>query len=99
MITREEFKQYFNEIAGHDFSADGSPLWIPEHDLDSKCTAFIRISAPVKWDIFEQDFITFWEWCKTHLNGQVRCFSSSDDEEWWGFTEPSDIVLWVLKWA
>jgi hypothetical protein len=98
MITREQFSQHFNSLRVG-LGDDDSPLWIAERTLSGPCVAFITINSPVKFDVFEIDFLNFWEWCDKNLLGEVRCFSSSEDEEWWGFTNPNDIVLWALKWA
>jgi hypothetical protein len=101
MITREEFKKYFSLKGGNGITDEGSPLWIPETGLlsDNKCVAFVRLNPPIKSEVFELGFIEFWDWCGDNLKGEVRCFSSNEDEEWWGFTNPHDIVLWMLKWT
>lgn len=40
----------------------------------------------------------FWDWCDKHCQGAVYCYSESDTEQWWGFENKDDIILWSLKW-
>lgn len=72
-------------------TADDHPLWIPEQDLQEPCQYFVCVLAPVR----DRDY---WLWCTNMLQGYVRCFSSSENEEWWGFTNEADITMWSLKW-
>jgi hypothetical protein len=41
----------------------------------------------------------FWSWCQKNCQGTIMCFSSSDDEEWWGFGHQADVAWWLLKWS
>lgn len=42
----------------------------------------------------------YWDWCKETLTGTVACYSTDGDllEEWWGFENHEDIIIWKLKW-
>lgn len=85
------------------------PLWIPE-TFDNKkicCIWFLKVkpldlSSCLITDNYPQGKKEYYySWCKENLKGQVRCFSSDPTdtmEEWWGFTEQNDIMLWMLKW-
>lgn len=98
MITRDEFK----EVARHwhlytDFSADDSPLWAVEQSTQIIPQWFVCVK-PVRVVTQIEDY---WQWCEKHLTGKLLCYSSSDEdqEEWWGFTNKDDGILWILKWA
>lgn len=95
ILTRSEFADYFNGLRPGLGNAD-SPLWIPEDGADPS-EWFVCVSPRQA----HQYKIDFWQWCHQCLLGQVRCYSSSDEEqqEWWGFTNQKDIVLWLLKWS
>jgi len=97
VLTRPEFIDYFRNL---DHRIDGTdplcPLWIPEEGHIT-CHWFVRVSPlgihKFKWK--------YYDWCNRALQGKVRCFSSSSEEqeEWWGFTHEQDITAWILKWA
>lgn len=96
IITRDEFKHVFwAKTEFKDFAAlckDDHPLWIPESDIPTPCTHFVCLPNP----LYEREY---WLWCTDTLAGYVRCFSSKESEEWWGFTNEKDIPLWLLKWT
>lgn len=99
MITREEFKeraQVFTLISQKDITADDSPLWSVERRMKIKPEWFICINR----DTLDVDLKDYWNWCYTHLSGELICYLSSDKHgEWWGFTNKDDIVIWLLKWS
>ena len=97
IYSRKEFADYFNNKRD-ELGADNSPLWAAEEG--SICQWFIKV-RPLSFHKSSAAKSNFWFWCVTHLAGNVVCYSSDDynEEEWWGFTVETDIVLWVLKWG
>lgn len=99
--TREGFKivirRWFPNNPG--MVDDDSPVWCPEHDMTDKCEWFVCVPClSLSRNNIKDDY---WLWCTNNLNGYVRCFMSDSDnnKEWWGFTDGSDITVWLLKWA
>lgn len=97
ILTRQQFKAYFDKLDPR-VTVRGGPLWIPETFDDKKirCRWFVQV-RPVELG----DRVEYWSWCRSALNGELRCFScnNEDQEEWWGFTHRRDIAYWLLKWA
>lgn len=101
MITRAEFKHLAKTWHPHeDWSLPDSPLWIPEH-RDFVIPEWFVCVYPIKIGETRQDCQDFWDWCADNLSGKLLCYMSDtdDQEEWWGFTNQKDIVLWMLRWA
>lgn len=98
MISRQEFIEYFRSL---DARIDGddplSPLWVPEEHGQITCQCFVCIK-PIQAYKFKSKY---YQWCRDTLNGETRCFSTSSEsqQEWWGFTDPNDVPVWLLKWA
>lgn len=95
VLTRKQFI----DIMCREFSTDkltaSHPIWTPEkysHSPPIRCTTFLN-TKPVNTTG------DFWLWCNEALAGQVRCFSSGDTDEYWGFTDPADVTIWTLRWA
>lgn len=110
VLDREQFKDWIrNNLPGQhseDFvHSEHSPLWIPEQGMSGKCLHFAQIK-PISFrarcfpDGRGNPKSVYWNWCNNVLDGEVRCFLSSDreDVEWWGFTNANDIPIWLLKW-
>jgi hypothetical protein len=97
IMSREEFKDRFSVDFNEVIRAD-HPLWIPENDFAPK-TKCIKFVLTTKLNFTSEAKYEYWEWCNSTLNGIVRCFSSGDENEWWGFSDPDDVVIWTLKWA
>jgi hypothetical protein len=97
IMSRKEFSDKFSGVFNEILHADHQ-LWIPETDFEPKatCIKFIRTKRLL---FTSNDKYDYWDWCNETLKGQVRCFSSGDEDEWWGFTDPDDVVIWTLKWA
>ena len=98
--TREEFKQWVDANWSDISTESDSPLWIPEHDLQSTlCEWFVTV-RPLQLNKTGTKPM-YWSWCRENLQGHVRCFYSDidGDRECWGFTDHDDIVLWMLKYA
>ena len=92
IVSRIEFANIFNEN-GLKLGNEGSPLWEAEHGMLLRCQWFIKVS-PIDFSCRD----TYWKWCSTNLKGITRCFSSGS-EQWWGFTNKDDILLWLLRWS
>lgn len=94
VLNRKEFANYWN-LMRPGLGDHYSSLWIPERTSETRiiCKWFINIK-PIKLDPIDE----FWKWCEENLTGQVRCFSSGENFEWWGFTNIEDVTFWLLKW-
>ena len=101
ILNRKEFVDEMNEIMHHhgkDCSDEDHILWEAEKYLipPYKCQWFVLV-APIDTHSSK----TYWDWCDSTLRNSAHCFSSDDreHEEWWGFVEEQDAVIWALKWA
>jgi hypothetical protein len=98
ILSRAEFIDYFR---GLDYRIDGNdpfcPLWVPEEDGNINCQWFVAVK-PLSVHKIKS---SYYDWCNQTLKGSIRCFSSSleEQQEWWGFTEHKDVVVWMLKWS
>jgi hypothetical protein len=91
VLDRSEFKRFFASVV--DVIPDNSILWIPEQRDNVTCTHFLQTSS-----FF--DPLLMWDWAKENLKGKVLCFSMSHlHEAWWGFTDESDVALFILRWS
>lgn len=110
IVNREEFTDIIrrswaraNEITPADDPInEDSPLWFPE-SMDKKniwkSNWFVCVNPISLWNLKEAKK-EYWEWSRTQLTGRIACYTSSDwtGEEWWGFENKDDIVLWSLRW-
>jgi hypothetical protein len=100
--TRTQFRSWIShQFDEKNMDQDGSPIWIPEHDLNgAKCEWFVTVPC-VQVSRNSEHKSDYWAWCAANLTGAVRCFWSNneDDEECWGFTELDDVAWWMLKWS
>jgi hypothetical protein len=100
VYTRQQFSEYWEEIKpglGH----SDSVLWAAEHSLrPDTCQHFVCVPPLTDLQTIDQSYSEFWAWCEQQMQGYCRCFSSNtrDREEWWGFTNKDDILMWVLRW-
>jgi len=92
--TRLEFKDYVTEKYPG-FEPFDSPLWSVEYN--SYPSKYFVAITPVNTRSLRE----YWDWCNNNLKGQLLCYLSDSEEleEWWGFTEESDIIWWKLKWG
>ena len=98
ILNRTQFAIHFNNLQPG-LGNRSSALWSPEEYLRvNKSVAFVCVK-PINVSAIGK--VLYWNWCKKHLQGKVACYSSDDinEEEWWGFTNPDDIVFWMLRWA
>jgi hypothetical protein len=104
MLTRKQFRQHWNKVRPG-LGDEDSALWIPEIHHDKKCRWFVSTKPIHAWDEFIQEGHPenrkqhYWAWYHQHCRGQVMCYSSSETEEWWGFSHRADVAWWLLKWA
>jgi hypothetical protein len=96
MLNRQEFADHFNSFRNGLGDTD-SPLWIPDESNPSQW--FICVEPLGVLNVHGYD--DYYEWCKQTLTGAVRCYCSDtvNREEWWGFTDKTDITIWALKWT
>ena len=102
VLTRRQFKQHWEGIAPGT-SKDNSILWCLERHYNKKSRWFVK-TRPVfcnpSWsDLGRHPKDEFWVWCNRNCAGQILCYSSNEQEEWWGFSHRADIVIWMLKWS
>jgi hypothetical protein len=100
VLTRRQFRQHWEAIIP---GLTENVLWLVEESYNKKsrwfvCTRPLETKSELIVDGLnpKQDY---WLWCHRHCAGLVICYSSSPEEEWWGFSHRADIVLWMLKWA
>lgn len=102
VLTRRQFRQHWEQLMPG-LGKDGSVLWTMEQYHNKKCRWFV-CTRPIgtesklmvdEWSPKKE----FWLWCNRNCAGQILCYSSSREEEWWGFSHHADIVIWMLKWA
>lgn len=94
-VTRKQFVQHWNDIKPGLGDTD-SNLWAYERDFGPVCQWFVSIK-PIRVSTSYKD--EFWEWCKAYCPSGVGCYSASDEEEWWGFVDRDEMVLWLLRWV
>jgi hypothetical protein len=97
IINRKQFRKTFNEYKKGLGDFD-SPLWIPEQVEPHKPSRWFVCIGPIKLDN-QTVRREFYHWCSTNCRGQILCYSSSEEEEWWGFTHKADIFWWLLRWS
>ena len=104
MMNRKGFSTKFNEIMrnhGRDCANDEHPLWEAEKRSTPRifCKWFVCVKPLTVFDASERQ--DYWTWVRETLRGQVVCFSSdlNAKEEWWGFTNKKDALIWMLKWG
>lgn len=93
LFSRQEFIKHFEQINTGLGDAD-SPIWIPEQSDGIESKWFVRIKHPIEVTDSE-----YYKWCNRTLDGVVKCYSSAETEEWWGFSNKDDIVAWSLRWC
>jgi hypothetical protein len=89
ILDRQQFTDLW-PVKNHD------ALWAYERYVKKSCWYFVC----VKSDRFRNtESADYWTWCDQNCQGFVCCYSSSEQGEWWGFSEYEDIAWWMLKWA
>lgn len=95
VLSRTEFSQFWNSLLPEkNLGESESPLWDPERYNGVECQYFIDTENITRR--VESGCIPVWN--EKNLRGKVLCFSSSETEEWWGFTDKKDIPLFLLRW-
>ena len=97
MINRKQFRQLFNSYKPG-LGDWNSPLWCLEQQGDYRPSRWFVNVRPLGVYKFHEEF---WFWANKTCQGQILCYSSNteEQEEWWGFTHKSDIVLFLLRWS
>jgi hypothetical protein len=95
ILNRKQFKEVWEKILPG-ITKEGNPLWASEDHTGRKSRWFIRI-YPIDHNTWNKT--NFHLWCAKNCRGQILCYSTSEENEWWGFTHKADIVWWVMKWA
>lgn len=96
VVDRAQFTSIFDKIFEDKGGIDDAHiLWEVERTQNIKCKYFV-CATPIN-----VDYSKYWDWCNSTLNGNAVCFSSNseDNEEWWGFTDKEDIIIWMLRWS
>jgi hypothetical protein len=97
IVTRNQFAEHWNTVKPGLGDAD-SGLWAYERAYGPESQWFICIK-PIRLSLYSANQQQFWAWCKRHCPSGVSCYSASDDEEWWGFVNSDEIMLWLLRWV
>ena len=102
VLTRRQFRQHWEGILPG-LGQDDSALWIVEEPYRKKSRWFLSTRAiDSSSELMVDEWSPkkdFWLWCNRNCAGQILCYSSSAEEEWWGFSHHADIVPWMLKWS
>lgn len=96
VLTRQEYINYWNKKDPDVVEPDGV-MWFWESESGVESQWFLW-SDTVVCNKIRKNSEDFFQWCEENLQGQVTCYSSDNEGEWWGFTQRDDIVLWALKW-
>jgi hypothetical protein len=91
VYSREEFISFWEK----NLVDPAGPMWCYERFSKKKSNHFIKIQ-PLR---ISSQHNAFHSWCEGNISGSVICYSSSDTEEWWGFSNYQDILIWCLKWG
>jgi hypothetical protein len=96
IISREEYIKYLDNIIPG-LGKPGNGCWVPEQS---------NPVGPSYWFVCCKPIANirngcFWDDCYANMQGHLKCYSSSDDEqaEWWGFTEKDDAIWFMLRWS
>jgi hypothetical protein len=99
ILDRKQFGKYWDDFANHtNLGSDGRAIWRTA-DLrrgGSPIQWFVKIKPIEPWAEIQSQY---WDWCHRNLEGDLVCYSSGDEDEWWGFENKHDIVLWLLRWS
>lgn len=96
ILSRKQFRDHWEQVVGSayaDLVNDGGPLWIPEEADNLKSNWFVAIRPITVQDNEHHN------WVRKNCQGAVKCYSSGEDEEWWGFTYRDDVDWWLLRWG
>jgi hypothetical protein len=93
IISRKQFREYWEKIDPKIAKWDG-PLWCLE-DQYGKSRWFVNVVVNTKYENRKEHH----QWVLRNCRGRVLCYSSSAEEEWWGFSHKPDVFLWILRWS
>lgn len=95
ILTRQEFAEWWTTACPEHPATivrDNHPLWCMENHLKIE-NVFFLCGTPIPRSC------DAWRWGEKNLTSPAICYSSGDDEEWWGFKNMEDLTMWVLKWG
>jgi hypothetical protein len=86
--------KYLREHGPHCIRED-HPLWYIEKSVNVKCNYFVKA---VVTTLDSEEYL---EWVRVNLTGVMLCYVSDkyEKEEWWGFENEQDAIIWVLRWV
>ena len=81
---------------------DRHVIWEGEKSYSprAKCKWFVCVT-PIDFGPGRISKRDFWEWINATLSKKIVCYSSDslNKEEWWGFEDKKDAIVWLLKWS
>jgi hypothetical protein len=95
ILNRKQFKEVWEKILPG-ITKEANPLWASEEHTGRKSRWFVKI-YPIDPNVYVKN--DFYLWCNENCRGQILCYSTSEENEWWGFTHKADIPWWIMKWA
>lgn len=103
ILNRKQFRNYWNNLCPG-LGDEGSGLWALEHHTGKKSRWFISTRNIFTQTEEEKQKIPdikqyFHRWCYNNTLGQILCYSSNYNEDWWGFSHKDDIFLFRLRWS
>ena len=99
ILDRQQFINYFNDLQP-ELGNITSPLWEPERVTNTSNDWFVCVKPILAKPSWGEKRSTYYQWCEQNLKNSPNCYSSDDinQQEWWGFKNREDIVIWMLKW-
>jgi hypothetical protein len=97
VLDREQFIKHWNAVKPG-LGDPGSGLWAYEHSSGIRCQWFVSVS-PIRVSIANETKTKFWAWCRRNCASGMSCYSASDKEEWWGFSDRQEMTWWLLRWS
>lgn len=95
IISRKQFREHWKK-RDPSFAQWDSPLWCLE-ELYGKSRWFVNVVVHELQKC--EDFKEYDQWALRNCRGRILCYSSSPEEEWWGFSHKPDVFLWILRWS
>lgn len=99
ILDREQFVDHFNQQQPG-LGKSNSPLWEPEKYTKIANEWFVCVKPILSEPSRGENRHDYYKWCEKNLKSNPLCYSSNDEDEqeWWGFKNREDIVIWTLRW-
>ena len=94
ILDRKKFVDYWNKERPGLGDPD-SGLWAYERHNNYRNEYFVCVK-PVHVPLMEK--YGYYEWADKNTPS-VLCYAASDEQEWYGFQNQSELMWWILKWA